>query len=154
MQRGQDEEPFARDLYAEHTGQDVTETGFMVATINGRKLGYSPDGLVGDDGLNEIKSRRHKKHLRTILTDSVPPENYAQCQAGMLVSGRSWLDYVSFSAGMPLHIIRVEPDERWRAAILDALEAYEGYAEKALGHYRNMTEGMPLCPVVETEIVI
>ena len=154
MQRGQDEEPFARDLYAEHTRQTVTETGFMVRTIDGHRLGYSPDGLVGDDGLIEIKSRRHKKHLRTILTDAVPPENYAQLQCGLLVSGRAWIDYVSFSAGMPLYIKRITPDERWQEAIVEALEAYETYAEQALGLYQHTTEGMPPCPIIETDIVI
>ncbi|PMC76374.1 lambda exonuclease family protein [Brachybacterium sp. UMB0905] len=154
MQRGQDEEPFARDLYAEHTGQDVDELGFMVATINGHRLGYSPDGLVGDDGLIEIKSRRHKKHLHTILADAVPPENYAQLQCGLLVSGRAWIDYVSFSAGMPLYIKRVTADERWQEAILAALDTYETYAEQALGLYQHTTKGMPTCPVIEMDIVI
>lgn len=154
MQRGQDEEPFARDLYAEHTGRTVTETGFMVRTIDGHKLGMSPDGLVGEMGGIEIKSRRHKKHLRTILTDSVPPENMAQVQCALLVSGRQWWDYVSFSAGMPLHVIRVEPDERWQNAIVEALVEYETYAKNATAHFLNVTEGMPLCPVIEQEIVI
>lgn len=154
MQRGQDEEPFARDLYAEHTGQTVEELGFMVATINGHRLGYSPDGLVGDDGLIEIKSRRHKKHLRTILSDTVPPENYAQLQTGLLVSGRAWIDYVSFSAGMPLYIKRVAADERWQDAIAEALHAYEAYAEQATGLYQHTIKGMPTCPVIETDIVI
>lgn len=154
MQRGQDEEPFARDLYAEHTGQDVDEIGFMVATINGHNLGYSPDGMVGENGLIEIKSRRHKKHLRTILTDTVPPENYAQLQTGLYVSGREWIDYVSFSAGMPLYIKRVTPDEKWQEAILAALDAYETYAEQALGLYQHTTAGMPTCPTIETDIVI
>lgn len=154
MQRGQDEEPFARDLYAEHTGQQVDETGFMVRTIDGHKLGYSPDGLVGDDGLIEIKSRRHKKHLRTILTDTVPPENYAQLQTGLLVSGRAWIDYVSFSAGMPLYIKRVTADEKWQEAITIALNTYEDYSEQAIGLYRHTTAGMPTCPTLEMDIVI
>lgn len=154
MQRGQDEEPFARDLYAEHTRQTVDETGFMVRTINGHQLGYSPDGLVGDDGLIEIKSRRHKKHLRTILTDAVPPENYAQLQCGLLVSGRAWIDYVSFSAGMPLYIKRVTPDDRWQNAIRAALIEYETYADGAISLYQHTTEGMPTCPTIETDIVI
>ena len=154
MQRGQDEEPFARDLYVEHTGKAVDEVGFMTLTINGHRIGYSPDGLVGDEGLIEIKSRRHKKHLRTILTDTVPPENYAQLQTGLLVTGREWIDYVSFSTQMPLHIIRVEPDERWQDAIAEALDAYETYAEQALGLYQHTTAGMPTCPAIETDIVI
>lgn len=154
MERGNEEEPFARDLYAQHTGVTVDEVGLMVRTINGHRLGYSPDGLVGDDGLIEIKSRRPKKHLRTILTDSVPPENMAQCQTGLLVSGRAWIDYVSFSAGMPLYITRVYPDDKWQDAITAALAAFETYAANATGLYQHTTKGMPICPRIETDIVI
>ena len=63
----------------------------MVRTEPGWKLGYSPDGLVGDDGLIEVKSRRAKKQLQTILSGQVPAENMPQLQAGLLVSGRSWI---------------------------------------------------------------
>jgi hypothetical protein len=62
---------------------------------DGWTLGYSPDGLVGDDGLIEIKAPRAKTHLRTILADEVPAHYMAQCQAGLLVTGRKWIDFVS-----------------------------------------------------------
>ncbi|MBM4616348.1 hypothetical protein GS540_17880, partial [Rhodococcus hoagii] len=64
MLRGIEDEPKARDIYSEHFAP-VTETGLMIRDDNGVKLGYSPDGLVGDDGLIEIKSRRQKVHLET-----------------------------------------------------------------------------------------
>lgn len=154
MERGITEEPFARDLYAEHTGTQVTEVGLMVREIEGYRLGYSPDGLVADDGLIEIKSRKAKRHLRTILTDAVPAENMAQLQTGLLVSGREWIDYVSFSAGMPLHVIRVGPDPRWHDAICAALVEFETYADSATRLYQDITQGMPICPRVEQDIVI
>jgi hypothetical protein len=142
MLRGTLDEPFARDEYAEHFAP-VDELGFMVRDDWGFQIGYSPDGLVGDDGLIEIKSRRQKKHLATILADEVPLENMAQCQAGLLVSGREWLDYVSFCSGMPLYVKRVEPDPKWFAAIHDAVEAFENAAAGMYDTYLVRTKDLP-----------
>lgn len=142
MLRGTLDEPFARDAYAEHFAP-VDEVGFMVRDDWGFRIGYSPDGLVGDNGLIEIKSRRQKKHLATILADEVPLENMAQCQAGLLVSGREWLDYVSFCSGMPLYVKRVEPDPKWFAAILDAVAAFEEASSDMVSRYTNATKNLP-----------
>src|SRR5665647_2282738 len=82
MFRGTMDEPIARDLYTRHYAP-VTECGFMVRYDWGWSLGYSPDGLVGDDGLIEVKSREPKAQLATILADEVPLANMAQIQAGL-----------------------------------------------------------------------
>lgn len=142
MQRGTLDEPFARDKYAEHYAP-VEQVGFMVRDDFGFRLGFSPDGLVADDGLIEIKSRRQKKHLATILADEVPLENLAQCQAGLLVSGREWIDYVSFCSGMPLWKKRVLPDMRWFHAIQEAAEAFETSAATMYDTYIKSTAGLP-----------
>lgn len=142
MLRGTLDEPFARDKYAEHFAP-VTELGFMVRDDWGFQIGYSPDGLVGDDGLIEIKSRRQKKHLQTILADEVPLENMAQIQTGLLVSGRDWCDYVSFCSGMPLWTKRVLPSEKWFDAITDAALTFEANAAEMLATYAAATEGLP-----------
>lgn len=144
MERGTLDEPYARDAYAEFMGVEVEEVGFMVRDFDGHPLGYSPDGLVGDDGLIEIKSRRQKKHLATILADEVPLENMAQIQAGLLVSGRAWCDYVSYCGGMPLYIKRVLPDPRWVSTIHDALEQFEDAALKMARAYDNAVAGLPV----------
>ena len=145
MKRGTYEEPIVRNLYAEHFAP-VEEVGFMSRVIPRDKypviLGYSPDGLVGDEGLIEIKSRRQKKQMQTILTDKVPPENMAQLQCGLLVSGRAWIDYVSFCGGMPLYVKRVKPDPRWRAAILAAVEAAEEQIVLNIEEFERLTWGM------------
>jgi len=142
MLRGTLDEPFARDAYSEHHAP-ATEVGFMVRDFDTFRLGYSPDGLVGADGLIEIKSRAPKKHLATILSDEVPAENMAQCQAGLLVSGRDWLDYVSFCSGMPLWTKRVLPDPHWQGAIIAAVELFEATAEDMTARYLDATEGLP-----------
>ncbi|WP_333810760.1 lambda exonuclease family protein [Timonella senegalensis] len=142
MERGMFDEPLARDLYST-TYAPVTELGFMVREIDGYKLGYSPDGLVGEDGLIEIKSRKQKIHLKTILDDSVPTENMAQIQAGLLVSGREWCDYLSYCGGMPMYRIRVLPDPAWQEAIIGALAAFETQSAIWVDEYLTRTEGLP-----------
>jgi predicted phage-related endonuclease len=144
MIRGHDVEPLAVAAYSKHTGNPVTTLGFMVNDDHGFKLGCSPDGLVDDDGMVECKSRRPKKHLQTILADEVPAENMAQCQAALLVSGRDWVDYVSFSGGMPLYIKHVEPDEKWFRAIVAAATEFEIAAAQMIATYRERVVGLPV----------
>lgn len=154
MLRGQEDEPRAVALYSQHYAE-VTTTGFMVRREDGWTLGYSPDGLVGDDGLIEVKSRAAKKQLTTILADEVPAENFAQCQAGLLVSGREWLDYVSICGGMPLYTKRVYPDARWFDAITEAVERFEATATAMVARYEAVTLGMPMTErVIEMEMTL
>lgn len=143
MQRGNDDEPRARDLYAAHYGVEVATTGFLVEDRFGWSLGYSPDGLVGTDGLIEVKSRKAKKHVATIVEDAVPIENMAQIQAGLLVSGRDWCDYLSYCSGLPMWRKRVEPDEKWFAAIVDAAGAFEAAASRMVAEYEGRVVGLP-----------
>lgn len=142
MERGTLAEPYARDVYGDHY-QPATEVGFMVRDFGGYKIGFSPDGLVGEDGLLEIKSPRQKKHLATILADEVPTEHMAQCQAGLFVSGREWLDFISYCGGMPLFVKRVEPDPEWFAAIKKAVTVFEEAAAKIIDTYLTNTAGKP-----------
>lgn len=142
MWRGIEDEPRARDKYSKHHAP-VYQVGFMVRTHGGIQLGYSPDGLVADDGLIEVKSRKPKIHLEHILADEVPAENLAQCQAGLWVSGRAWLDYVSYCGGMPMWRKRVYPDERWFEAIVNAVNAFEQTAAEMIRLYSAAVEGLP-----------
>ncbi|MFE5309736.1 lambda exonuclease family protein [Isoptericola sp. NPDC056605] len=154
MWRGIEDEPRARAAYAEHTGVDVAEMGFMLREHLSWKLGYSPDGLVGDVGLIEIKSRRQKKHLATILADAVPAENVMQVQAGLLVTGRAWCDYVSYCGGMPLYVKRVYPDRRVHAAFIRAVRAFEVTAAEMTSRYHAAVVGLPTTERIEQELVI
>ena len=142
MMRGKMDEPLARDLYS-RTYAPVTEVGFMTEDKWGFTLGFSPDGLVGSGGLIEVKSRRPKKHLATILADEVPLENMAQIQAGLLVSGRAWCDYLSYCGGMPMWRKRVTADERWADAIVEAVNTFERAAEQMVATYQAAIDGLP-----------
>lgn len=142
MLRGHDEEAQAREKYAE-VYAPVHEVGFLLRKEDTWQLGYSPDGLIGDDGLIEVKAPRAKGHLSTILAGEVPAEHMAQCQAGLLVSGREWLDFISFSGGMPMWHKRVYPDPAWQDAIVAAVEQFEATAAEMIADYLAKTEGLP-----------
>lgn len=142
MWRGIEHEPYARDVYSGHYQQAV-DCGFMRRDEDGWTLGYSPDGLVGDDGLVEIKCPRSKAHLNTILADDVPAAHVPQLQAALLVSGRAWIDFVSFRGGMPLYIKRVYPDPAWQAAITAACIRFEQTAALMTAAYDHLTKDMP-----------
>jgi len=153
MWRGRDAEPFARDIYSGHYQQAV-EVGFMLRTEDDWQLGYSPDGLVGIDGLIEIKAPRAKTHLRTILADEVPAFYMPQLQAGLLASGREWIDYVSYVGGMPMYVKRVLPDQRWFDAIEAACRAFEAEAVETVADYRTRVVGMPNTERISYEIEV
>jgi hypothetical protein len=153
MWRGVEDEPFARDVYAQHFAP-VETVGFMVRDFEGFSIGYSPDGLVGEDGLIEIKSRRQKKQLGSIIDGQVPPENMAQLQAGLLVSGRAWCDYVSYCGGMRLWVKRVYPDQSWFGAIIGAVQRFEETASQMAHTYQETTQGMPDTQRLDLEMVI
>lgn len=143
MQRGHDDEPRAIKVYSDNW-TNVTTCGFMVRDDWGFRIGYSPDGVVGEEGLFECKSRSPKKHLLTVLADAVPTECMAQLQCGLLVSGRPWIDYVSYSGGLALWVKRVYPDSRWQEAIVAAVAAFEEAAERMTASYTKAVAGLPM----------
>jgi predicted phage-related endonuclease len=115
LEWGKKHEPSARSQYNFIAGGHVQQVGFVKhPTIY--KFGSSPDALVGDDGVLEIKCPYTTKvHLRTFYTKTVPKEYYWQVVAHLSVTGRDWCDFVSFDPRCPPEcdtaIIRVERDE-------------------------------------------
>lgn len=122
MQHGTDTEPQARAAYAMNRGQIVEEVGFVVHPII-KDSGASPDGMVGDNGLVEIKCPLTKTHLETLKTGRAPTTYIKQMQWQMACTGRHWCDFVSFDPRMPsnmrIKIIRVERDN----ALIAEMEA-------------------------------
>ncbi len=115
---GHEHEGSARAAYAWQLAGlwPVTQVGFVPHPDFPDDVGGSPDSLVSDEGLVEIKCPfTLKAHLNTLLTQEVPSEYVWQCQGNLWVTGRKWLDYVSFHPRLPeglnLCVIRVERDE-------------------------------------------
>jgi putative phage-type endonuclease len=116
MQWGTDQEPLARAAYEAAADVLVDEIGFVIhpTIVN---AGASPDGLVGDIGLIEIKCPNTATHIDTVLTDKVPAKYITQMQWQMATTGRKWCDFVSFDPRMPeglqLFIQRVDFDAEY-----------------------------------------
>ena len=157
MQRGTMLEPYARDLYAEHYAP-VEEVGFIRLDTERYAIGYSPDGLVAHDGLVEFKAPGPKEHLRTILADEVPAVYKWQVQVGLFVTGRSWLDFISYCPGTDLYVKRVRPDKEAFGTIHLAVSAAEAAITSIIADYtesgKNRVKTEWFDPFEEEEVEI
>ncbi len=152
MLRGCEDEIEARQLY-DLTYAKVQEVGFIVNNSQGFKIGYSPDGVVGDDGLIECKGRRQKYQLSTIIEGKVPPEHMLQVQTGLWVTGRKWCDFISYCGGMDMITIRVFPDIDMQEAIVNAATEFEARVNKIVERFRMIQkEGFTLLIPTERRI--
>lgn len=97
MERGHEEEPLARALYQKNTFSVVTNGGFFDCGITG----CSPDGLVGDDGLIEIKAAIPNIHLDRVRRQDIDPAYKWQCIGNLKLTERKWLDFISYCADFP-----------------------------------------------------
>lgn len=136
MLRGMEDEVEARALYHEHYAP-VTQMGFITNDRWGFTIGSSPDGLVGDDGLIECKSRRQKYQIETLASLAMPDDYWIQVQTLLLVTERQWCDFISYSGGLPMVTLRVLPDEKVQAAIVDAATAFEERVVLRIADYRD-----------------
>lgn len=141
MERGNFDEEHARAKYAEVYGE-VEEVGFITNDKLGFPIGYSPDGLVGDDGLIEVKSRVQKLQMQTfiecIVGQSIPAEYLIQCQSGLFIAERQWLDFVSYSGGMKMATVRCYPDPVIHEAIGNAAVDFENRLIAKLKIYEDL----------------
>lgn len=101
MQDGIDREFYARERYVQQHGE-VEEVGFIQHPT--LEAGASPDGLVGDDGLIEIKCPLGTTHTETLMTQEVPSKYIPQIQFQLLCTGRKWCDFISYNPMFPEHL--------------------------------------------------
>lgn len=115
MQDGIDREFYARERYVQQYGE-VEEVGFIQHPT--LEAGASPDGLVGDDGLIEIKCPLGTTHTETLMTQEVPSKYIPQIQWQLRCTGRKWCDFISYNPMFPenlqLFVKRVEADEQYQ----------------------------------------
>jgi len=140
MQWGTDTEPQARAAYEFLTDATVTEEGFCLHPSI-REFGASPDGLVGDGGLLEIKCPNTASHLEVLLSGDVPGKYVTQMQAQMACTVRAWCDFVSFDPRMPgemqLFVKRVHRDERFIGQMEDEIAEFLGDLHEKLTALRD-----------------
>lgn len=137
MQWGIDTEPEAVAAYAFLTGRDVQEVGFVPhPTIE--DSGASPDRLVNDDGLIEVKCPNTATHIDTLLGQKIDRRYLIQIQWQLACTGRQWCDFASYDPRLPGHlsifIQRVERDDKWIAElesdVTEFLSELSGKVEK------------------------
>jgi hypothetical protein len=149
MLRGHQDELIALALYDQHYAE-TERTGFITNDKWGFTIGYSPDALVGDDGLVEAKSRRQKYQIETfvvnVFENTIPAEFMLQVQTGLLVSEREWCDLISYSAGLPMAVIRTYPEPAAQSAIVAAAEAFEERLQDAASRYRDAVTSSKAVP--------
>lgn len=147
MLRGQVDEIEARQVYSVKYAP-VVEAGFITNDKWGFTLGYSPDGLVGADGVIECKSRRAKYQIETILANEMPTDYMIQVQTGLMVSERKWCDFITYSAGLPMMTHRVYADPVVQEAILKAASIFHSKLDAMLaGYYERLKDAtMRLIP--------
>jgi predicted phage-related endonuclease len=161
MLRGQEDEIIARDLYSKHFAK-VEQCGFVTNNKWGFTIGCSPDGLVGDDGLIEVKSRCQKYQIQTLCehleSGTIPEEYILQVQGELLVTERKWCDFISFCGGLPMVTIRVFPDAQIQNAIVDAAAKFESRINETIANWgAALSSEVRLLPTertVEEEMVI
>ncbi|MFS2103632.1 lambda exonuclease family protein [Ralstonia sp. Ralssp135] len=126
MQWGTEQEPFARIAYMADRGVDVQEIGFIQHET--LMAGCSPDGLIGADGLIEIKCPVSATHIETLKTQHMPFEHMPQVQGQMWIAGREWCDFVSYDPRMPeklqMFVQRIPRDEQYIKALSFEIERF------------------------------
>ncbi len=123
MENGIETEPFAREYYEGLKKNKVECIGF----IRMGEMGCSPDGLVGDEGMIEIKCPLPSTHLEYILRDKMPTVYIPQVQGNLMVSGRKWCDFISFDSKVtkrPFWSIRIVRDESYIRTLKEAIEQF------------------------------
>lgn len=120
---GHDVEAAARAAYEAETGEMVVQIGFVQHPLLSY-VGCSPDGLIGSDGMQQIKCPHNPAVHAMTWRDGMPEEHIPQIQFEMWVTGRSWSDFVSYDPRMPAHrrlyIQRIERDEALIERIAEA----------------------------------
>ncbi len=121
MERGKEMEDEARSMYEFMTDLEARRVGF----IRNGKVGCSPDSLVGEEGLLEIKTKLAHLQLDVLLSGEVPSEHFPQLQGQLWVSERKWVDFVSYWPKTRPFIKRVYRDDAYIQALAKAVEQFE-----------------------------
>ena len=120
IQRGNDFEDKARRIYELETGYTVTQVGFIEIDPN---IGCSPDGLIDENGLLEIKNPNDKRFMELVMEDKIDKRHLDQMQMQMFVTGRAWCDYFCFNPNFetPFYMKRITADPAIQSALSVAL---------------------------------
>ena len=141
MEWGTATEPQARQAYEIYREVFVDEVGFITHPRI-EMAGASPDGLVGEDGLVEIKCPESKTQMDTLLNQSVPTKYMPQMQWQMACTGRKWCDFVSFDPRMPenlqIFVQRVERNDLYIKMLEEEVTTFLAEIDQKIEILRNI----------------
>lgn len=120
MERGRIMEPEARDMYAFTRSIELHHVGFI---RNGQK-GCSPDSLIGDHGMLEIKTKFPHYLIDLLLRDEFPPEHRAQSQGALWVAEREWIDLACYWPKLPIFVKRAYREDGYIATLAGAVNQF------------------------------
>jgi putative phage-type endonuclease len=137
IERGNELEDQARDVYELETGEEVRKVGFVEID---KFVGFSPDGLVGKDGGVEIKCLNDVNHFKLILTNKIPSQYLWQIQMTLYLSKKNWWDFVAYNPNFKQNIIiiRVEPDKKKFEKIENGILKGKELIEKLTKEYNQL----------------
>ena len=135
MDRGNQLESEAVGYYEMQRDVSSEKIGFL--TNDEGTIGASPDRFVGTDGLLEIKVPKESTHVGYLLTKSVDAAYYPQVQGQLWISGRRWLDIMSYHPEMPPALVHVERDDRYIAGLSAAIEDFAGELARKVEELRG-----------------
>jgi len=143
MIHGTETEPEARRAYEFFVDRDVQQVGFVPHPVI-QMAGASPDGLVGNDGLLELKCPNTATHINTLLTGRVDDKYFKQMQFQMACTGRQWCDFASYDNRMPermrLFVKRYGRDEAEIAEIEKEVKAFLAEIDETVERLRTICE--------------
>lgn len=143
MQWGKDCEPLARAAYEAQSGNLVIETGFVAHPYIGM-AGASPDGLVSDDGLVEIKCPLTATHLDHLLKGGYEGQYMTQMQFQIACTGRNWCDFATFDPRLPermqLRVMRIMRDKDYIAMVEDEVRKFLAEIDQTINELNRRFE--------------
>lgn len=131
MQRGCELEAEAREYYELVNGVEVKQVGICYPNED-KKYACSPDGLIGDDGMIEIKCPLLSTHVSYLVKGKLPSDYFQQTQGQLFVTSRKWVDFMSYYPGVKPLLIRVYPDEEFIKKLSVALDKFCADLEKVV----------------------
>ena len=135
MRWGAITEEEARRFYCMERGTEVTNGGFCMDDED--RFGASPDFLVGEDGAGELKCVQPGTQVRYLLDGVLPPEHFPQTHGHLIVTGRKYVDWLSYCPGLPPLLIRVVPSAYTRELRV-ALEIFWEKYQSALARVKSL----------------
>jgi putative phage-type endonuclease len=144
MKWGSDTEAEARDAYRFYRGVEIDEVGF-VGHLALSQSGASPDGLVGEEGLVEIKCPNTATHIATLLGRAPAGKYVTQIQWQLACTGRQWCDFVSYDPRLPedirLFVARVQRDDQRIAELTAEIGRFLVELDDTMGQIQRLSLG-------------